>query len=92
VFPSAIVKLIEQLLQRFHFLLVFGFEDGAWCWLRPHQEALRCVISICLLLFLNRKTQTAAAQGVYDNNDDDDDDLIYLQYDSSTPLQFFAPE
>jgi len=22
--------------------LFFWFEDGAWCWLRPHQEALCC--------------------------------------------------
>jgi hypothetical protein len=39
------------------FDLFFWFEDGAWCWLRPHQEALRCFISIGLLLFLNRKTE-----------------------------------
>jgi hypothetical protein len=25
--------------------------------LRPHQEALCCLLSICLLLFLNRKTE-----------------------------------
>ena len=25
--------------------------------LRPHQEALCCTISVCLLLFLNRKTE-----------------------------------
>ena len=35
---------------------VFLFEDGAWCVLRPYQEALCCVVSLGLLLFLNRKT------------------------------------
>jgi len=48
--------LIDQ-SSHFIFLFIFGFEDGAWCWLRPHQEALRCLISIGLLLFLNRKTE-----------------------------------
>jgi hypothetical protein len=33
------------------------FEDGAWCWLQPRQEALRCLLGIGLLLFLNRKTE-----------------------------------
>jgi hypothetical protein len=35
----------------------FWFEDGAWCWLRPHQEALCCLISLGLLLSINRKTE-----------------------------------
>jgi hypothetical protein len=41
----------------FHLKFVFQDEDGAWCWLRPHQEALCCLISTGLLLFLNRKTE-----------------------------------
>jgi hypothetical protein len=48
--------LIDQ-KSDFIFLFVFGFEDGTWCWLRPHQETLCCTISVCLLLFLNRKTE-----------------------------------
>jgi hypothetical protein len=28
-----------------------------WCWLRPHQGALCCIVSVDPLPFLNRKTE-----------------------------------
>jgi hypothetical protein len=43
-------------------LFFFRFEGGAWCVSRSHQKALRCLLDISLLLFLNRKTEKNIAR------------------------------
>jgi hypothetical protein len=66
-------KIVDSLLHRIK-LLGFMLDTStmsigvpaARMRLRPHQEALCCIISVCLLLFLNRKTE---AQGKAEQQD-----------------------